>query len=173
MKLNSFTAQPTQVALSAWRRIWTQTDSHHTTEVAPSASCFAEISVMSPWKLFIFIILKKYFLDQSIKKIYYLILKTEALVAPTAWGVLTSADLLAEVSLRSPRKPFISIIWEIHFWDQSIQKNIKFHFEKNFTGSIVALEQHYAGSSLRVMQCFCFRILIKYFLDTLIQKIIF
>ena len=43
-----------------------------------SASFLAELSVSSPRKLFIFIILKKN-LDQSIQKIFYLILKKEAL----------------------------------------------------------------------------------------------
>ena len=44
-----------------------------------SASLLAEISVSSPRKLFIFIIYKKYFLDQSIQQIFYLLLKKEAL----------------------------------------------------------------------------------------------
>ena len=44
-----------------------------------SASFLAELSVCSPRKLFIFIILKKYFLDQNIQKLFYLILKKEAL----------------------------------------------------------------------------------------------
>ena len=51
-----------------------------------SASFIAELSVSSPQKLFIFIIYKKYFLDQSIQQIFYLILKKEALV-----GVLATA----------------------------------------------------------------------------------
>ena len=39
----------------------------------------AETSVRWPWKLFIFIIYKN-FLDQSIQQMFYLFLKTEALV---------------------------------------------------------------------------------------------
>ena len=43
--------------------------------------CFllAELSASSPRKLFIFIILKIYFLNQSIQKIFYFILKKDAL----------------------------------------------------------------------------------------------
>ena len=48
--------------------------------VHTSASFKAEISLRSPQKLFIFIILKTSFLDQSNHKTFYLILKTEALV---------------------------------------------------------------------------------------------
>ena len=43
-----------------------------------SASFLAEISVSSPRKLFILLSIK-YFLDQSIQKIFYLLLKKEAL----------------------------------------------------------------------------------------------
>ena len=44
-----------------------------------SASFLAELSVSSPRKLFIFFYLKKKFLDQSIQKRFYFILKKEAL----------------------------------------------------------------------------------------------
>ena len=44
-----------------------------------SASFLAEISVSSPRKICILIIYKKYFLDQSIPKIFILILKKEAM----------------------------------------------------------------------------------------------
>ena len=48
--------------------------------VKSSASFSTEISVGSPQKLFINIIYKTSFLDQSIQKLLHLILKTEALV---------------------------------------------------------------------------------------------
>ena len=47
--------------------------------VVDSGSCLVEISVRSPWVVFIFT-KKKEFLDQNVQKIY-LISKTEALVA--------------------------------------------------------------------------------------------
>ena len=59
-----------------------------------SASFLAEISVQSPRKLFIFIIVKKN-LDQSIQKKNYFILKMEALL------VRASDRVLADVSVRS------------------------------------------------------------------------
>ena len=52
-----------------------------------SASISAEISGRSPRKLFIFYFPKKYFLDQSIQKMFFSLLKTEALV-----GVLDSSS---------------------------------------------------------------------------------
>ena len=58
----------------------------------PSASFLAELSVSSPRKLFIFIILKKN-LDQSIQKIFYLILKKEALLPPWCFKLLSVAVL--------------------------------------------------------------------------------
>ena len=48
-------------------------------KITASASFLADISVRSPQKLFIVIIEKTSFLDQSIQKTCYLILKTEAL----------------------------------------------------------------------------------------------
>ena len=45
-----------------------------------SASFLAEISVRSPQQIFVFIISKKSFLDQSIQKRFYLILKKVALI---------------------------------------------------------------------------------------------
>ena len=54
-------------------------------QVSASGSFSAETSLRSPRKVFMFIIYRKYFLDQSIQKNNHLILKTEALVnAPSA-----------------------------------------------------------------------------------------
>ena len=51
-----------------------------TCNIATSATFLAEISVRSAQKLYIFIIYK-HFLDQSVQKVFYLILETDALIA--------------------------------------------------------------------------------------------
>ena len=48
---------------------------------------------------------------------------------------VNSVAVLAEISLRSPRKLFVSINKKIHLQDQSIPKIKKEKKEKNFTGS--------------------------------------
>ena len=57
----------------------TQPEFQQRAPAVASASFLAEISVRSPQKLFIFIILKKYILDQSTGKIFNLILEKYAL----------------------------------------------------------------------------------------------
>ena len=57
----------------------------HEQGVCNSAFFLAEISVRSPRKLLNFIMFKKK-LDQSIRKTFYIILKTEALVCKSALG---------------------------------------------------------------------------------------
>ena len=59
---------------------------HSTDTAVTSASFLAEISVSSPRKIIIFIIWKKHFLDQNIRKIFYLILRKEALPVTQVQG---------------------------------------------------------------------------------------
>ena len=87
-----------------------------------SASFLAEISVRSLRKIFIFIIYKYIFRVKVSKKIFHLILKKEALSLLQSWfvhlisfvyhivGVTNGVAVLAEISLKSPRKLFIFII---------------------------------------------------------------
>ena len=69
----------------------------------------------------------------------------------------------AEISLKSPRKLFISIIKK-YFQDKSIQTNTWFYFEKNFTGGYAPQQrrrrraQASAGAAERhgvSVSCFC------------------
>ena len=55
-------------------------DNNQAPEVRSCASSLAGISVSSPRKIVIFTIQTKYFLDQSIQRLFYYYLKTEALV---------------------------------------------------------------------------------------------
>ena len=87
----------------------------------------AKTSVSSPRKVFIFIIFKNVFLDQSIQDIYYFILKTKSVLAGEyssaeararsdgtesiwAWGANQLFFLLANTPVMSPQKVFSSII---------------------------------------------------------------
>ena len=102
-----------------------------------SASFSAEISVRSPRKLFICIIYKNVLWIKESEKKNYLILKTEALtVASTQSNTQFSecTSFLAEISVRSPQKIFILIIWKI-FSGSKYPKNFLCDFEK---GTITA-----------------------------------
>ena len=46
----------------------------------------------------------------------------------------TSASYLAEISVKSPRKLFIFIIYKNIFWIKVSKKTFNFNFEKSFTG---------------------------------------
>ena len=81
------------------------------TQTRPAHQCFfssRNIGQVTP-KIIYFHYLIKYFLDQSIQKIFYLILKKETLLH-TSTVVGGSASFLAEISVRSPRKLFIFVI---------------------------------------------------------------
>ena len=63
------------------------------------------IGLLTP-KIIYFYYLNKYFLDQSIQKIFHLNLKTEALLA-------SSVAVLPEILLRAPRRLLLFIIKNI------------------------------------------------------------
>ena len=92
----------------------TRHSAHNIERLEPftSASFLAEISVGSPQKLFILIIKKTYFLDQSIQNTFYLVLKKEALPFTHIRHCLLRLFMPAHVrSLTSNRWDVLSRTW--------------------------------------------------------------
>ena len=75
MEINNFRGDLSDISAKKEALIWSRSGTPYMT----SAFFVADTSVMSPRKLFMFIILKIVFWIKVSKKIVYLILKTEAL----------------------------------------------------------------------------------------------
>ena len=104
--------------------------------IMPARQCFLFsriIGQLTP-KIIYFYYLKKYFLDQSIQKIFHLILKKEPLLHIRPMIV---SD--AEISLRSPRKIIICIIKIYIYRIKVSKKEIDLVLEKHFTGDSVSM----------------------------------
>ena len=84
-----------------------------------------EISASSLQQLFIFIIYKKHFLDQSIQKTFYFMLKTKALL-PTPIA-LRHGTAVSKSSKRSVARPVV--LFSRHICQVTL-KNIYFHYLK-------------------------------------------